>query len=222
MLPVLFLAATATSPKLYQICSFGSFSSGHYDGARPISDLRQHGDFGLGAFDRLDGEMIVLDGVVNRVSGFGDVTQPSGNTRTPFGFVTKFKADRTLNITRPLSPAALKALIDHEIGDPNAMVAIRIDGRYSGLQARSFAPLSKPYLPFARILDRQSLFPYGDAAGTFVGFRMPKSAAPINVPGYHFHFLTADHKHGGHVLGYQSVAGTVQLMKVSRIDLVGR
>lgn len=33
-----------------------------------------------------------------------------------------------------------------------------------------------------------------------VGFRMPEYMEGLNVPGYHFHFITDDRKAGGHVL----------------------
>jgi hypothetical protein len=47
----------------------------------------EHGDFGLGTFDRLDGEMVVLDGVVYQVAADGSVHVANDSARTPFAGV---------------------------------------------------------------------------------------------------------------------------------------
>ncbi|AIE87602.1 acetolactate decarboxylase [Fimbriimonas ginsengisoli] len=210
----MFLAA----PNLYQVSAFDALRLGHYDGSFEVRNLTRHGDFGLGTFNGLAGEMIVLGGKVYQVSGFGDAKIPDKEVKTPFAFVTAFKPTTTIRVTKPLTPAGLQALVDKNM--PDGIVAIRITGEFQGLQARSFAAQPKPYLPFAKIMDRQSLFPYGQIRGDFVGFRMPKSVSEhyLNVPGYHFHFVSANRKQGGHVLGYGSIqSGTIQLMRVSKI-----
>ncbi|RYG45709.1 hypothetical protein EON79_11930, partial [bacterium] len=99
------------------------------------------------------------------------------------------------------------------------ILAIRITGRFRDVLARSFSPQLKPYLPFQTILDRESMLPYGEIEGDFVGFRMPKSVAQgnLNVPGYHFHFLSHDRHRGGHVLKYVLESGTIQVMRVGKI-----
>jgi acetolactate decarboxylase len=40
----------------------GALLAGVYDGNVTIRELLRHGDFGLGTFNALDGEMLVLDG----------------------------------------------------------------------------------------------------------------------------------------------------------------
>ncbi len=53
---------------LYQVSTAGALVEGVYQGAVTVGMVREHGDFGLGTFEDLDGEMIVLDGHVYRVS----------------------------------------------------------------------------------------------------------------------------------------------------------
>ena len=54
-----------------------------------------------------------------------------------------------------------------------------------------------PYPPLSDALKNQSVFELHNVTGTFVGFFSPQV---LGVPGWHFHFLTADNTHGGHVL----------------------
>ena len=47
-------------------------------------------------------------------------------------------------------------------------------------------------------------------SGTLVGVRSPAWAAELNVPGYHWHFLSDDRTLGGHVLDCRIREGRVQ------------
>jgi acetolactate decarboxylase len=49
-------------------------------------------------------------------------------------------------------------------------------------------------------VKKQSVFELETISGTLVGFRFPEYMTGLNVPGYHFHFLSDDTKSGGHVL----------------------
>ena len=68
-------AASAQSPLLlnnnkddsmYQVSLMQAFMHGEYDGVVKVGDFKKHGDIGLGTFEGVNGEMIVLDGVVYR------------------------------------------------------------------------------------------------------------------------------------------------------------
>ncbi|RYG33168.1 acetolactate decarboxylase [bacterium] len=200
-----------------QVGDFQSLRDGRFDGDTPVASLLQHGDFGIGAYNRLDGEMILLEGRFTRVSGFGEGHAPLTDARTPFAFVTRFHPDHVHKVTHPLTSEEVQALIDKMSGE--GILAIRISGRFQHLLARSFSAQAEPYYPFQTILDREHKFSLGDIEGDFVGFRMPKSLVEgnLNVPGYHFHFLTADRHRGGHVLRYGLDHGTIQIMRVGKI-----
>ena len=49
---------------MYQVATLQSLMVGNYDGFVSVGELRKHGDIGVGTFERIDGEMIVLDGTV--------------------------------------------------------------------------------------------------------------------------------------------------------------
>ena len=60
--------------------------------------------------------------------------------------------------------------------------------------------------------------------GILIGFRFPAATTSVNVPGWHFHFLSADRSRGGHVLGLTTGAGLALLEECSelRISLPAR
>jgi acetolactate decarboxylase len=69
----------------------------------------------------------------------------------------------------------------------------------------------------------QAMFPLEQIGGTMVGFWTPSYASSINVPGYHFHFVSDDRRHGGHVLEngeLQAQQLTVEVQRESDLRLV--
>src|ERR1700722_19599243 len=72
------------SSEVYQTSTMGALLDGVYDGDVTIRELLQHGDFGLGTFNGLDGEMLVLDGVCYQLRGDGSAQVADADQRTPF------------------------------------------------------------------------------------------------------------------------------------------
>jgi len=206
----------STPPAIYQVSAFEALRAGKYDGTYDVRNLTKHGDFGLGTYNGLDGEMVVLGGHMYQINAFGEAKAPRAETKTPFAFVTYFHPARTFNISSSMTSKQVQAEIDKRF--PTGFLAIHISGQLTGLQSRSFAPQQKPYQPFAKIGDRQSMLPYGKTAGDLVGFRMPATVGTLSVPGYHFHFISTNRKHGGHVLAYGVQSGKVELMPIKGID----
>ena len=56
---------------MFQTSTMGALPDGVYKGNVSIRELRRHGDFGLGTFNSLNGEMLVLDGVCYQLRGDG-------------------------------------------------------------------------------------------------------------------------------------------------------
>lgn len=169
----------------------------------PLRSLLEEGDFGIGTFNDLDGEMVVLDGIVYQVRGDGSVHQPPLDTFTPFACVCEFDKDDAVAL--PTLPEgadflALQGQIDAALPSLNLFYAVRVEGTFKELTVRSVHAQPKPYPPLAEVVNNQSVFRFEDIRGTLVGFRCPAYAKGINVPGYHFHFLSEDKQSGGHVL----------------------
>lgn len=216
------LGATAAGPPardvLFQVEPIDALMAGLYDGTLPLAELTRHGDFGLGTFDRLDGEMVVLAGVVHQVTADGLVRAANPALTTPFAAVTFFDRDITAPIRKEMNLAALKEFLDGLLPTKNLLYAVRIDGTFSAVQTRSVPAQSKPYRKLVEVTASQPVFELTDVQGTIVGFRCPYYVQGINVPGYHLHFLSADRRRGGHILdctvktGEATVDGTAELM----------
>src|SRR5436305_13316243 len=97
---------------LYQVSTAGALVEGVYQGAVSVGVVREHGDFGLGTFEDLDGEMIVLDGHVFRVGASGEVHEVHDDATTPFAVVTRFGDPDTVVLDEVDDLAALTAAVD--------------------------------------------------------------------------------------------------------------
>jgi acetolactate decarboxylase len=195
---------------LHQIGTLSALSAGGYDGVASIDDVLDHGDFGLGTFDRLDGEMIVLDGVAYQVPASGTAAQVDTAITTPFAAVTTWSTDTTHEYPDPMNCAELQAAIDRLV-DVDTPYAIKVSGQFATLLTRSEKPQTTPYQPLAAALKGQIEFHLEQVTATMVGFRLPDYMGEANVAGYHFHALTDDHHAGGHVLDCQTARVTVAL-----------
>ena len=223
LLIVLGLGAAPVSAgdggRLFQYSTLGALLGGLYDGELTFGELAGQGDFGLGTLNRLDGEMVALDGTFYRVGTDGRPHRLADDARTPFAVVTRFRADRTAPLPAGLSLAALTAHIDGLIANRNVPQAIRIDGTFPTLKLRSVPAQTPPYRKLAEVIEDQVVFSLSDADGTLVGFRMPAYFAGLNVPGFHFHFLSRDRSRGGHVLGLEAGSGTIALAPLADVSL---
>jgi acetolactate decarboxylase len=186
---------------LFQVSTIGALTRGDYDGTFPVPDLVNHGDFGLGTFDRVDGEMVVLDGVTYRVRTDGAPRVADASSTTPFAAVTNFVADETFSLDEAADFSDLQTQLDGHLSTPNAPVAIRIEGRIPQLTVRSVPAQQVPYPPLTDVIANQVVFELNDVSGTLVGFRTPSFLSELNASGHHFHFLSDDRAAGGHVLG---------------------
>ncbi len=185
---------------LFQVSTLGALSVGVYDGDTTYGEVEEHGDMGLGTFQGLDGEMVAVDGEFFQVKTDGVAYPVEDSAIAPFATVTFFDSDREGIPEKGLDYEGLQAFIDVLRPSDNMFYAIRIDGEFEYVKARSVPGQEKPYPPLSEVVEEQTVFEFGDIEGTMVGFWCPSYVGDINASGYHLHFLTADRKAGGHVL----------------------
>ena len=94
-------------------------------------------------------------------------------------------------------------------GAPSA--AIRVDGRFDSVRARSVPRQEPPYRPLTEVVGEQQVFELAEVEGTLVGFRFPDYAEGIEVSGWHLHFISDDRSQGGHVLDSRPAGVTARL-----------
>lgn len=204
-------AANLGSNALYQVSTIDALLQGVYDGVLPIGELKTHGDFGLGTLDGLDGEMLALDGNYYQVKTNGIAYVVPDNMTTPFTAVTFFKADKTYRLEKPMNLTELEHYLDLNLPSNNFIYAIRVDGNFSYLKARSVPKQNKPYPKLVNVVANQSTFEFKNVSGTLVGFKTPSYMSDINVAGYHLHFINTNRSAGGHVLDLEVENGTAAI-----------
>lgn len=193
-------AHAADPDTLYQLSTLGALQQGLLQPAMSIGDLRKHGDFGLGTYEGLNGEMVVNNGTVYQVPFSGKAKVAKPGQQTPFAVVTFFQADKHYRIKKTVDLAGLGTALDKRIPTVNTFYAIKIAGTFASLETRSVPKQATPYPPLAAAVAKQRTFTFKDVTGTLVGIRSPQYVGSMNVPGYHWHFITKNGKCGGHVL----------------------
>lgn len=196
---------------LFQTSTIDSLLDGTYDGDMSFAELGAHGDFGLGTFEALDGEMVALDGGFYRIRADGRAYPVDGRAKTPFAVVTFFEPARSQRLGTVTDLAGLCEHVDLLSGDTSVCCAVRVDGHFEYVKTRSVPRQRKPYPPLVEVVKNQPVFELYDVRGSLVGFRFPDYAQGLNVAGYHFHFVTADRSAGGHVLGCRLSEGELRI-----------
>lgn len=186
---------------VYQVSTLTALQQGLYQPASSIRELKTHGDFGLGTYEGLDGEMVVNNGTVFQVPFSGKARVAKPGQQTPFAVVTFFDADQRFRVGRQVDAAGLGTAIDRRLASLNYFYAVKVTGTFTALQTRSVRKQSKPYGPLSAAVAGQRTFEFAGIKGTLVGIRSPQYVGTMNVPGYHWHFIADNGKSGGHVLG---------------------
>ncbi|PKL42284.1 MAG: acetolactate decarboxylase [Planctomycetes bacterium HGW-Planctomycetes-1] len=205
---------TNQADRITQTSTIDALLAGAYDGQMTCGQLLDYGNFGIGTFDKLDGEMTVLDGRVYQIKTDGKVYTPALSTKTPFATVCNFKPDIQFEIQNANFKTA-ESIIDEKVPNQNTFLAVEISRTFKHIRVRSIPAQQKPYQPLAEVVKNQSVFNINDVSGTIVGFRTPPFVKGVNVAGYHFHFLSDDFTQGGHVLDFELVGGEC---KIDRCD----
>ena len=207
LLCIYSIGSNAQTPKmqknntLYTAGHASAFIGGLYDAFLPYSAIKQHGNFGLGAPDKLDGEILILDGKIYQTQHTGNTFEVKSSQLTPFTVVNFFEADQTVTTRTKLTKDMLYTFLDSILSNKNGIYAIHIKGAFRMIKTRAFPPVTqKPYQPLADMLPLQHFFTVENVQGDLVGYRIPAYMEGPNISGYHFHFLSADKKAGGHII----------------------
>lgn len=199
---VLSFPVRAEHDTLTQVSTIDALLGGLYAGEMDMLELKEKGDFGIGTFDALNGEMVVYTDRVYRVRSDGGVEEVPDSETTPFAAVTTFAAEQRLKLPAQMGYKHLPAWLEEHLA-PNYFHAILIEGRFAQVRTRSVPEQHKPYRPLVEVVKEQPVFEFDDVQGVLVGFYCPSFVKGINVPGYHLHFLTRERTGGGHVLDFK-------------------
>lgn len=203
---------------LYLCAPVNALVEGIYEENIPFSEVKKFGDFGLGTFDCLDGEMVMLDGTVYQISSDGRVRQIEDEARTPFSCVTFYQPFSHEELDAHLTYDDFLAWLQSLLPSPNLCYALRIEGQFDSIVVRS-VPKQDSYRPLVEVAKEQPVFRFSKIDGTLAGFFTPAFLGSLNVPGLHLHFLSADLKHGGHLLTCEPRGVRVGVQILNRVEL---
>lgn len=204
---------------LVQVSTINALMQGVYDGVTNLSDLSKWGDFGIGTFNTLDGEMLLIDGTFYQIKADGHIYKPEPTVQTPFSTVTFFDPEVRYNVAS-CSYHKLKETIDRLMLSQNLFYAIKLHGTFHSIKTRSVPAQTKPYPPLVEVTAHQPTFEAQSITGTLGGFYCPAFVTGINVPGYHLHFVSDDEKFGGHVLELELENGVLELDQINNFKLL--
>lgn len=206
--------------RVIQIAPLERLAQGGYDGTTTVWQAKQSANFGIGTFNGLDGELIMLDGVVYQAPSNGVLREATSRELIPFATLAQFRMEYSFIRNEPLADyAALQAFLNSSMPNQSQVVAIKVRGTFTKLKIRSPQKQVKPYPVLTEALKTQAVFNLTDVAGTLVGFRHPAYFGTVNAAGYHFHFISDDRTIGGHVLEIATTQITADMETVEQYDV---
>jgi len=191
---------TKQDDDLVQYGTLGSLVTGVYDGEMTFGKLKELGDFGLGTFNALDGEMIQVDHQIYQIKADGVAYLVDDKMKTPFSVVTYFDADQSMQVYEEITCEEFKDYLDDQLPTENIPYAIKVTGTFEYMKTRSVPKQEKPYPLLSEVIEKQPIFEFQSTEGIMIGFRLPIYMDIANATGYHFHYLNDDRDAGGHVL----------------------
>jgi acetolactate decarboxylase len=204
----------------YQVSTIDALLQGALNGVQTVGELRQHGDFGIGTFDALDGEMILLDGVVYRATADGYVFRAPDTLTVPLATITYFDSDLVLTPGASMNYTTFISTQPERLPLQNMVYAVRIHSSFTSMTVRVIPAQANPS-NLTRAVQEQSVYHLTDVTGTVVGLYVPDFLSGLNVPGFHLHFLSDDLSKGGHVLDFTRPAeASVEYDITPEVDMV--
>ncbi len=206
---------------IYQVALLQSLAMGYFDGSISVKDLKKHGDTGIGTFEGLNGEMIVLDGVVYRANQDCEINVMGDKEKVPFSNVTFFDKDFSVKLSDVPDKAALEKILNEQLDKKgrNSFYMVKLSGDFNEILVRSESGTKEPYPTLVEALKTQKEISPQNISGTIVGLYCPDFMSSLNSVGWHFHFISADKKIGGHVLDLNLKSGEAQLDKTDKFSM---
>lgn len=211
--------------EIFQYSVVAALMDGVAEKGLPVSTLLSHGNHGLGTFKHMVGEMIILDGVLYQMKSDGSVTTVDVSSQSkavaPFAMITHFEPTQSTEAVLS-DKADLFAILSFLLPEAhNLYLAIRISGVFRNVTVRTVGGQTKPHEGLAEVGAHQTSQTFEESIeGTIIGFRSPAYMQGVSVAGDHLHFISADKKKGGHLLGLASDGEVkVEVAPVSKFHL---
>lgn len=186
---------------LYQVSLLQGLMQGDFYGSISVKELKELGDIGIGTFEGVNGELVMLGGVVYQALGNDEVKIAADDVKVPFANVAKFSQNSSCELNNIANSDVLIKELEKNISKSgkNHFYFVQISVENAAICYRSEEAQSEPYLPLAAALKRSERdFCVNSADGDIVALFTPSFMNTLNISGWHFHFISKDKKHGGH------------------------
>lgn len=195
------------SDTYYHYSIWWAFVNKVFDADLSVAELKTKGDTGLGSFNLLDGEMVMVDGIAYRVREDGSISEGADTDKIVYANAGFFEEDLQTELTSEvvMDIEQLKSGLTAALPSTNFFYVFKIKGTFDYMKCGG---LTRQEPPFEEGLDvlipNRPVFEGNNVSGTIVGFYCPDFIGNINVKGFHFHFISDDKKLGGHVMDFKS------------------
>ncbi len=171
------------STQLFQLGNASALFSGAIEGDITYRQLKSKGDFGLGTFNGIHGEMVALDGYFYKIGQKGATISVSPDWKTPFVELVKFSQNKAIHFDKIDSYTILKKSIASQLENKNVPYAIKVTGAFNFLKLRSRSP--RAALQTQEVYEET--YTVESVKGTLIGFWFPEYLLSLTVPEFHFH-----------------------------------
>jgi len=223
---IFLMGCNSTNPRqelksnsIHQYSTLSALLEGVYDGEMTVGELKQQGNFGIGTFNALDGELILFEGHCYKATSDSRILTMADSVKTPFAAICNFHADTTIRVSHPTKIKSLENYLDSALSKPNLIYAYQITGKFDSVVIRSVPKQEKPYKRLIEAYKKQGVFTFVDQQGTLIGYKFPKYLKEVNMDDFHFHFLSSDKTKGGHLLNCTLKSGEVSVAYIRNYTL---
>ncbi|TBN02955.1 acetolactate decarboxylase [Hyunsoonleella flava] len=193
------------SDVFYQYSIWFAFVNKVFDGDLKVSELKTKGDIGLGSFDYLDGELVMLDGVPYRIRENGEISVGQDEDEIVYADATFFNEDGVFQIEGPVDYPSFQNKLNTKMESEHYFYAYRVPVKLDYVKLGGVPKVEKPFKDGLDVLlPIRPVFEAENISGTLVGFYCPEYIGNINAFGHHFHFISDDRKWGGHVMEFKT------------------
>jgi acetolactate decarboxylase len=203
---------------LYICAPLNALVEGIYEENIHLGEILKHGNFGIGTFDDLDGEMVIFDGTIYQITVDGRVNKIEDSLSTPYAIVTFFHPLIFGELESETQYNHFLEWLNGLLPSPNIFYAIRVEGEFARVRARS-VPKQANYRPLADVVTEQSHLDFKYIRGTLAGFYTPDFMSSLSVPGHHLHFLSEDIASGGHLITCTPRRVRASIQPIHRLEL---
>lgn len=208
---------------MFQYSTYDKVYNGNYDGGITVSDLKIHGNFGLGTFHQLEGELVALDNSFYHCYN-QDCRIAGANQTLAWAAICFFPEQSEVHHLKNMQYADLRdensSFLNSILNAKDYLIAIKIQGFFTAIELTSTPKQQKPYPSIQTVIDNSIKYPLKNITGSLIGWYAPHYMGGIKQPGFHFHFVDDKKQIGGHVLEFHLENASAQCaqMHTMRVD----